>query len=71
MIANENKKENTLADSVAAVCAAGLTIVAMAFLGLSNPPEETGFFLPQALLYGCIFTVFNFFTSRFFKWLYS
>jgi hypothetical protein len=66
-----NKKESILASSVAAAFAAGLAFVVMAFLGLSNPSEVTSLFFLQTLLFGCIFTVFNFLISRFFKWVYS
>jgi hypothetical protein len=66
-----NKKESLFAVSVAGGCAAALAFMALSFLGLSKPSEETSVFFLQVLLYGCIFQAFYIFTSRFFKWLYS
>jgi hypothetical protein len=71
MFKEKSKKESTFSGYVAATCAAGLALITMAFLGISKPYEETSFFILQGLLYGCLFMVFNLFTSRFFKWLYS
>jgi hypothetical protein len=71
MSKEESKKESTFAGYVAAICASGLAIITMAFLDISKPYEETSLFILQGLLYGCLFVVFNLFTSRFFKWVYS
>jgi quinol-cytochrome oxidoreductase complex cytochrome b subunit len=65
------KKESLFANSVAAGFAALMAAMVMIWWGISKPSEDTSIYIFQALLYGCIFTFFYFFTSRFFNWLYS
>jgi len=65
------KKSDLLAYAVAGVFSALLAFITMALLGLSDSTEDTRVFWVQALLYGCLFSVFNLFTLRLSKWLYS
>ena len=67
------KKRNLLAYAVAGVFSALLAFITMALLGLglSDSTEDTMPSLVQALLFGCLFSVFNLFTLRLSKWLYS
>ncbi|MDC8829369.1 hypothetical protein [Alteromonas gilva] len=65
------KKNNLFTMTVAAVFAATFAHQTMALLGLSGSTEDTGIFLLQALFFGSLFSVFNLFTTRLFKWLYS
>ena len=67
------KKRNLLAYAVAGGFSALLAFITMALLGLglSDSTEGTMPSLVQALLFGCLFSVFNLFTLRLSKWLYS
>ena len=67
------KKRNLLAYAVAGVFSALLAFITMALLGLglSDSTEDTMPSLVQALLFGCLFSIFNLFTLRLSKWLYS
>ena len=65
------KKSNLLVYAMAGAFSALLAFMTMALLGLSDSTEDTRQFWVQALLYGCLFSVFNLFTLRLSKWLYS
>ena len=71
MLKDEGKKESKFTSTVAIAFAAGLSAVAMSVLGLFERPENVGYFIIQALLFGCIFTAIKFSMFRFFRWLYS
>ena len=65
------KKSNLLTYTVAGAFSASLAFITMALLGLSDSTEDKMSTLVQALLYGCLFSVFNLFTLRLSKWFYS
>jgi len=59
--------------TLSGVFSALLAFITMALLGLglSDSTEDTMPSLVQALLFGCLFSIFNLFTLRLSKWLYS
>ena len=67
------RKSNLLASAVPGALSVLLAFITMALLGLglSDSTEGTMPSLVQALLFGCLFSIFNLFTLRLSKWLYS
>jgi hypothetical protein len=71
MTKEDVKSGSTFASYMASASAAALAYITMKYLNLAGSQDEAGSLLFFGLLYAFIFLTFHFFTSRFYKWLYS
>lgn len=71
MTKQEANEPYLLVPCVSAIFAGLLAAIPMLSFNLSALSEKTGLIFVPGLIYGLLYLFFNFFTSRFFSWLYT